>query len=197
MSIDPQIIGRIAAIIALLGTIPYLLSMFRGETKPSRAAYAIWLVIDILTVSSYFAAGARSTVWVPLAFALTTVVIFCLSFKYGMGGYKKLDLACMGIAVVAIALWITTDNPLTALYMGLLAKMLGYAPIINKSYLHPWTENSLSWGSAALASFLNLFALTSLALHFSLLPICTAAADILIALLLVLPDFRYRRLVRS
>lgn len=193
MGISSQLVGQIAGILALLSVIPYLVSIFQGKTKPSRAAYAIWLTIDVIITAGYVAAGARSTAWVFVAFTLTTIVIFLLSLKYGMGGFNKFDLYCFAAAALIIVVWINTGNPLVALYMGLSAKMIGYLPVIKKSYLYPKTENTLSWAMAAVASLLNLFALTSLQLSMVLAPLSTALADTLIASLLLFPSWRFMK----
>lgn len=190
MNISAQAIGQVAGIIALISVVPYLVSIFKGKTKPSRAAYAIWLVIDTVTVAGYIASGARTTAWVFLAFTFTTIVIFILSLRYGVGGFNKLDLCCLGAATIIILLWVSTGNPLIALYMGLSAKMLGYFPIVKKAYLQPVTENALSWSMAAAASTLNLLALTSFQLHIALAPFVTTITDVLIAILLIFPGWR-------
>jgi hypothetical protein len=188
-----QLIGQLAAVIALISVMPYVVTIFRGRTKPSRAAYAIWLLVDLVTTVSYVAAGARATSWLFWAFTLTTVIIFLLSIKYGMGGLGRLDICCVAIAMLAITLWVVTDDPILALYTILAAKLLGYAPIITKAYRQPETENQLSWAMAAAASCLNLFALTSFRPEIALVPIATAATDVVIAALLIGAEVQRRR----
>jgi hypothetical protein len=195
MHISPQVIGSIAGIIALASVIPYIASILKGHTKPSRAAYAIWLIIDLITATSYIAAGARSTIWVSVVLAASAFIIFCLSIKYGMGGSSKLDLFCLALAAIAITLWVTTNDPVTALYTSLIAGKIGYLPVVKKSYLQPETENTSSWVMVAVASVLNVFALTSLNLEIALLPITSAIVQLLIVGLLVMP--RRGSLVKS
>lgn len=190
MNLSAQLIGQVAGALLLIAPVPYYIDIFRGNTKPARAAYAIWILVDIVTLTSYVASGGRSTSWVFLAATISTTIIFFLSWKYGMGGFNKLDLVCVGLAVLAILLWMTTKDPATALYTSLAAKVLGYLPIIRKSYVYPNTENSLSWGICAAGSILNLFALTSLHPEIAIAPIVMAILDALIAGLLVFPRWR-------
>jgi hypothetical protein len=187
MNIDPQLIGQIAGIIAFLSILPYVISILRGHTKPSRSAYAIWVVVEVVTASSYIASGAITTYWTSVVFAFSAILIFFLSIKFGMGGYNRLDLICLAIAAVAIYLWLTTQNPVVALYTSILASKISYLPIIKKSYYQPETENKLSWAMVAFASTLNLFALTSMELKITLLPVLAAFFQGLIFILLVLP----------
>lgn len=187
MNLDAQSIGQIAGVIAFLSILPYVISILRGHTKPSRSAYMIWVVVEVVTAASYIASGAITTYWTTVVFAFSAILIFLLSIKFGMGGYSKLDLICLAIAAVAVYLWITTQNPVIALYAIIVASKISYLPIIKKSWYQPETENILSWGMVAFASTLNLFALTSLELKITLLPILAAFLQGLVFILLILP----------
>ncbi len=185
-----ELFGIIAGIIALLSIIPYVLGILKGQTKPSRSAYAIWLVVEAVTASSYIASGARSTIWVSLVWALSALIIFCLSIKHGMGGYSKLDIACLVLAGIAIILWVATKDPVTALYASLIADKLGYVPVFKKAYLFPKTENKTSWGMVAVAGILNMFALNSISPKYSLLPITNLIAEWTVFSLLIINQQR-------
>jgi hypothetical protein len=194
MHITHQLIGQIAGVIAFLSIWPYVISILKGHTKPSRSAYAIWALVEVVTAVTYIASGARSTIWVILTWAFSAVLIFILSIKYGMGGHSKLDLTCLAIALIAITIWITTKSPIAALYASIIAGKLSYLPIIKKSYLTPETENTLSWGMVVFAAILNLFALTTLRPAISILPISGAIIEGTVFILLILP--RQRKLNR-
>lgn len=185
MHIPVELIGAIAGIVTIFSIVPYIISIFRGYAKPSRSAYAIWVVVELVTVSSYIASGARTTIWVMLVLASSAFFIFCLSIKYGMGGKSKLDIFCLILALLAITLWVTTKNPTLALYTSITAVMLGYIPVIRKAYYYPKTENTLSWAMVALASVVNLCALTSLEPEIALLPIAGVIVQTFVTILLV------------
>lgn len=196
MYVSRSLIGEIAGIFAFVAFIPYLISILRGSTKPSRAGYGIWAVVEVVWASSYISSGATTTKWTGIVFAVTAVLIFVLSLKYGMGGFSALDITCLLLAAIAVVLWINTKNPTVAVYMSTLAALLGYPPIIKKSYLHPETENIASWTLYAIAATLNVFALTTLRPTISLRPLLTLPLAYLIVVLLLLPK-THHRLVRS
>lgn len=188
-------IGEIAGIIAFISFIPYLVSILRGKTKPSRAGYGIWAVVEVIWASSYISSGATTTKWVGIVFAATAVLIFLLSLKYGMGGFNRFDITCLVLAAIAVILWVTTKNPTVAVYTSTLAALLGYPPIIKKSYLHPESENFASWALYAIAATLNVCALTTMKLTIILRPLLTLPLAYLIVVLLILPK-RHRKLVK-
>jgi hypothetical protein len=184
--IAPKTFGYLAGIVYLIAVAPYVLDIFRGNTKPNRAAYAIWSVVDVVLVTSYISAGAHTTIYYPIASTASSLLILALAIKYGMGGASKLDLSCLVIAAVAIVLWIITNDPVVALYSSVLAYLLGHLPVVKKSWLQPWTENTLSWGLTFIAASLNVAALTSLSPHLSLFPLVSVFFDTLIFLLLII-----------
>jgi len=181
------LIGEIAAIVEVAQSIPYYISILRGNTRPQRASYGIWLVIEIVAVSSYIASGATTTKWVPLISAFNSLVIFILAFKYGMGGKSKFDLFSLSLAGLAIAIWVITKNPVLAVYMSTLADCIGFMPTIKKAYLYPSTENTLSWCMYVVAVALNVCALTTTRLVIVLPLIITLIFSVVLASLLLFP----------
>jgi ribosomal protein S18 acetylase RimI-like enzyme len=167
------VIGLLAGVLALAQAVPYIRSILQGKTRPSRTAYVIWVIEEAVSASSYIASGARTTMWFPIATAITAAVILVLSIRRGMGGTSRFDLACFSLAAVAITLWLTTGSALLALYMSAAAGALGYLPIFVKSHQKPWTENFTSWAMTVGSSTLNMVALSSLAIHVVVLPICS------------------------
>lgn len=188
-----SIIGIAAGILAFAAFIPYIISIFKGETKPQRATFAIWSVISLVTLFSYFATGARQTIWIALVYALLQLFIFALSFKYGMGGFGRLDIICLSGALIGAIAWLATDNPAIALYTSIASEFLGYIPLFEKAYLHPKTENTFSWVLGLLAACLNLFALTTLRLDIALYPIYVVVSDGIVVSLLIISRRRIHK----
>lgn len=180
-------IGLVAAVLEIAQSIPYYISILKGNTRPQRASYGIWLAVELIGVSSYIASGATTTKWVPIISTFNSLMVFSLSLKYGMGGTSKLDFFSLGLAGLAITLWVSTDNPALAVYMSLLAGCVGYVPTIKKAYIWPKTENTLSWAMYAGATGLNILALTTSRLVIALPVLLTFLFSILLAGILLLP----------
>lgn len=154
--------GSLATFLAIIQVIPYILSIFKGRTKPSRSSYTIWLANESVLVLSYLASGASTTLGLYIILLFNSLLIFILSLKYGVGGLKPMDLVCMSFATLAIILWVTTNNASLAVYACLASSIIGYIPTIKKSYNKPQTEDKLSWVLYVLATLFNVFAINSL-----------------------------------
>lgn len=184
------LIGRVAGVLAAVAFLPYIVSILRGRTTPNRATWAIWSMAGIILASSYYASGARSTVWVAISYAIFYVIVFLLSLKYGVGGYAKLDIICLTGAIVGLLAWIAGRDPVTALYIMAVINLLGTVPTIRKVYRSPESENRLAWSMDVIASILNLFAITSFSLHILVYPITALLGNTAIVLLLFVPRRR-------
>lgn len=190
------LIGQIAGLLALLQIIPYVVSIFRGQTKPERMSYFIWLIVDIIAIASYISAGATTTIWAGLIFTLTGFLVFILSIKYGMGGFSPFDGICFLLAIVGVIIWVTSKDPILALYFMTFVGFIGYLPTIKKVYIMPKTESTVSWSLAASASILNLFALTTLMPHIAIPVLCSAISQGVVAWLLIYPSTRFKHTKR-
>lgn len=156
-----QLLGQTAGVIAALATIPYVRSILRGETKPNRASWLIWAVVNWSLVFSYHFSGATTTIWLNIVYVFTTTTIFLLSIKRGVGGYTFLDIVCLIGAAIGLLLWWITDNPATAVYLNVLVDAVGFIPTLRKAYLEPQTENKLAWGISTFSNAVNVAALTT------------------------------------
>jgi hypothetical protein len=184
-----SLIGQISALLVFSSVFPYIGSILKGKTKPNRATFAIWSAVGLITFLSYIASGATDTLWVAMVYPLCQIVIFGLSFRYGVGGTSKLDMVCIFLACAGVILWIITKNPLTALYISVFVEILGYIPTIKKSYFFPKTESLLSWEITTVGVTLNLLAISSWRPEIFVYPVYLFTFDVIVVALLLLPKF--------
>jgi hypothetical protein len=151
--------GAIAGMTTLAGFVPYWLSIVRGKTKPNRATWAIWSIVGLLLSSSYWAVGARDTLWVPLSYVIGPVVTSLLGLRWGEGGWTRFDRRCLMGTGVSVVLWIVLKSPLVALGLNLLIDFLGALPTIEKAARDPEGEDRLAWIIFAIGNGFNLLAI--------------------------------------
>lgn len=180
-------LGVIAGIIAFLAYIVYVISIFRGKSKPNRATWWIWAFMGLILALSYKFSGASNTVWVPYVEFLGPLSIAILSIKYGEGGLTdKTDLLCLFGAVISVILWIIFDSPVVALVTNLAIDSFAIVPTIKKSYLRPEGEDFWAWFGTGLADSLNMFAVERFSFAILLYPIYMLVSDLIIIFILLL-----------
>ncbi len=153
------LLGIVAGILAFTAMPIYVIDIFRGNTKPSRVTWWILSGLNALLALSYYASGARDTIWVPIVYSVIFLIVAILSLKYGDGGWEKSDFLCLlGAAISALAWWLLA-SPQIALFLIILVDFFGLVPTIYKSYREPETESRISWSIALVASLLNILAI--------------------------------------
>lgn len=176
----------IAGVLFSLAFLPYFKSIFDGQ-KPNRAAWFIWSFVGLLILFSYKAGGADTTLWTAYVGAFAPLPIFFVSIWRGEGGFGKVDLISIAVALSGVALWWVTTNPILGLLIFLGVDMTGVAPIVNKLLKDPKSEDMSPWILWSLGNAANILAVEKWSWaewYIPLYPICyligTMAINVLI-----------------
>lgn len=151
-------LGIASGILLFLGNVPYLYSIYRGKTRPNRVSWWVWTAISLLLVSSSAAMGVGASLWLPVSQLASQLLIALHTFKYGEGGWQRLDRFCLAGAILSLLLWWRTQVPLVALLLNVGMDAIGALPTLRKVYFAPQSENRLFWLIFWAASGLNLLA---------------------------------------
>lgn len=149
--------GKIAGVLAFLGYFPYILSIVKRKTVPNPATWWIWTVMGGILLASYYVAGNREAIWVPISYFIGPAVTAMLSLKYGRGEFGKFEQYCLAGAGFSLLLWWISGNPAIALTILIIIDLIAIAPTLRKTYFKPTSEDPLAWGIFWLANTLNLY----------------------------------------
>jgi hypothetical protein len=181
------IAGIASGIVLLLGNIPYMMSIRRGDTRPNLVSWGIWTVIGCILLGSYQAIGATHTRWLLIAQVISQFTITVYAFRYSRGKWSQLDRICLAGAGLSLVLWWRSGAPLVALLMNTLMDLLGAIPTIKKIYHEPDSEDLLFWMMSFSASVLNLLAIENFSLSFIVFPVYLFVLNITVLALLTRP----------
>ncbi len=156
-----EVIAVVAAVLALVGAVPYVIDTLRGKTRPNRATWMVYAVVGSLAVASSYAAGGRWSLLLGVAYAIGPVAILLASIRHGEGGWRPLDRGCLGLAALGLIGWAVSGDPRIGVILHTLADAAGTVPTWIKSWRDPAHENRRAWTVYAVASTLNLLAITS------------------------------------
>ncbi len=177
----------VSSILALISPFVYAQAILKGNAKPHRTTRFVLLLITSLTTASLFAAHDTVAIWLAAVSTLQSIIVFTLSIKFGMGGWAKMDLVCLGIALVGIILWKTTNNPIIALYCAIAADFTGMIPALLKTFHFPDTEVWSFYLLDVCAAIFSLLALTSWNIQQSSYPIYIMIINLCMVLLIIRP----------
>lgn len=153
-----SIVGFVAGGIAVLSTIPYLWSIFRGTTRPSIISQLLWFLFVILALSGQYAAGGLS--W-SMATAIGTatnnliLIAVCL-YGYGYTGHTRLDWISGFLALIGLALWQLTQIPEIAILFAIAASIAAGLPTYRKTFFNPETDNAPVWFMIFISAVISL-----------------------------------------
>jgi len=148
----------LSGVLGIVQIIPYIVSILRGITKPSRVANGIWLASNVITVASMWATGARAAVALPIAFTLTNAISLTLSITHGAPGLSRTDMVNGLVAVAALAAWVVL-GPRAAVISMAFAQITANLAVVSKARRLPRTEDRLAWALAGFAGLASIAAI--------------------------------------
>lgn len=151
-------LGQIAGLVFILGFMPYIYSILKGETKPSRTTWVIWAVIGAISLIQDYAVGSRDSIWVSLGAAIGPLSIALLSLKYGTHEKDSSEKYYFIGSAIALLVWFLTGSPILGLALNILIDFIGAMPTIIKTWKDPYSEDLTSWLFFLVGNSLNLFA---------------------------------------
>lgn len=177
----------VSTVMALISPLVYATAILRGEAIPHRTTRIILLVNTILATSALYAQADKVAIWLAGVSTIQAIFIFFLSLKYGTGGWAKLDLTCLGIAILGMILWRSTSDPRIALYAAIVSDFVGMVPTIVKTYKYPKSEIWQFFTIDTFVGLLNLLAVSKWSWATASYPAYIMLINALVAMLVVRP----------
>jgi len=187
MTYDYQVVlGLVASAIGIIGYIPYYRDIFRGTTKPHPFTWLGFSIPNGIAFAAQVATGGGPGAWVSAITCVGTFGIAVLAFRKGEKDITFFDWVCFGGALIGIALWKLTSDPLWAVVIVTIADLLAFGPTYRKSFVRPNEETATLYAMSVLKYAISLFALASFTLTTALFPAAMAAANVAIVFIIVL-----------
>jgi hypothetical protein len=145
-----------ALAITIFGNLTYLRDTLKGETKPNRVTWLLWGAAPLISYFSQKTSGGGIQTLYTLAIGVMPFVVLGASFldKRAYWAITKFDIACGVMSVLALILLVATGKGLLALALSIVADMFASLPTLIKSYRHPQTETTVSYGLEIAASII-------------------------------------------
>jgi hypothetical protein len=175
--------GVLAGAITLIAIIPYILDIFRGDTRPNVVTWFLWTLNGSILASAQYIAGASWTLSVLVASTISTAILTVLAVPFGQSKYGVLDGVSLVMALAAMAVWWWTENPLTAIVLGVVAEIFAVSPTVAKTYRAPETETPITYWATSLATIMSVIASTRFDLANLLFPIYSISVNTVIAVM--------------
>lgn len=154
-----HVIGAIAIIIQLVCIIPYFIGLFNKKIKPHGFTWLLWGSLSAITfvIQLYESAGAGA--WLTGVNAAIPLMVACLAFRYGTFTITRSDWAVSAVALMAIPLWVLTENGLWSVIIVSCINILASWPTFRKTWSKPFDEFPLTFFLGGFSVLLSIAAL--------------------------------------
>jgi hypothetical protein len=147
-------LGVLAGVLSVVGTLPYVRDTLRGSTRPHRGSWLIWGVLAAIACCSQRADGASWSLVMVSTQALLIGLVSLLSIRWGEGGVGGVDLALMALAGAGIVGWVLSRQPLVATACVVAADLVAFAMTAPKAWRDPGSETLVTYATASAAGAL-------------------------------------------
>lgn len=161
----------VALIIGFVSYVPYLRNLIKGNTKPHAFTSFIWGLLTAIAFVAQISEGAGIAALATGAAALFCFIVFGFGLKYGKHNIVPADWIFLLMALIAVVLWVTTDDPTSAVILITIADMLAFIPTFRKSWRMPYEETISTYALSSLKFILAIAALQTFNLATVLYPL--------------------------
>lgn len=133
--------GLAGTFVSLISFIPYLKSILTGQTKPHMFTWLIWTLVTGIAGIGQLVSGAGPSAWCTLAITTTCLATFIISLKSGTRDITRFDWLCLISALVAIPIWLITNDPTISIGIVTAIELIGFLPTFRKTWRDPYGES--------------------------------------------------------
>lgn len=152
-------IAIIAAVLAIVGNIPYLIDIIKKRVQPHPYTWFIWTIVSAITFFGQLSKGAGIGALPTAASEVFTLIIFLFSLQYGFKNIVKTDTYLLIIALLGLIPWIITKDATISVIIAVSIDLIAFVPTLRKTWSNPNTETPILYSMNVLRHILALFSL--------------------------------------
>lgn len=152
-------IAIVAALLAIVGNVPYLLDIIKKRVQPHPYTWLVWSIVSCIIFFGQLAKGAGVGAIPTAASEIFTIIIFIFSLQYGFKNIKRIDTVFLVISLLGIIPWIMTKDPTISVIIAVSIDLTAFVPTLRKTWKQPDTETPILYSMNVLRHILMLFSL--------------------------------------
>lgn len=170
------------SVIVTIGTLPYLVDIIRGRTKPKLVTWATWSLLNFVNLAVTIANSAWQSGLLSLMTLACTLSVVALGFKSGAKTFSKFDIVCQITALVGLFFWFLASQSSIAVALVIIIDLAGTLPTFYHAWRAPYEETVQSFALGAFGSFLVMVSLQELTFVSAGFPIYFFLAEFMMTL---------------
>ena len=171
------VLAALAMLLTVVAFVPYLRSIFLGQTRPHVFSWIIWGINTGVAFLAVLAERGGAGAW-PIGFScvLTLFVAALAYLKRADVTITRVDWLFFSAALIAMPAWWVANDPLWAVVLITGIELLGFGPTFRKCWHQPYSESISFLATLIVRNMLIVAALEHYQFTTLLFPIAMAAA---------------------
>lgn len=154
-----ETIAIIAALLAIVGNVPYLRDIIKKRIQPHPYTWLVWSIVSCIVFFGQVAKGAGVGAIPTAVSEIFTIIIFFFSIRYGFKNIRTIDTVFLIVALLGLIPWLLTKDPTISVIIAVGIDLVAFVPTIRKTWLAPKTETPMLYSMNVLRHILMLFSL--------------------------------------
>ncbi len=195
-----EVFGSIAACLVVLAFIPYIIKISKGKVTPHPLTWLIWTITATAIFFLQFSNGSGAGTYGTATMALSAGCVFLLSIRHGIPKIRYIDVICLVLALLGVAVWLVIQEPVASIIILLSVEVIGFIPTFTKALAKPYEDSAALWGLTGTRHTMGLLAVQQYSIVTLLNPIVWITLGFSFSLFLLirrLPEKRPKRRVRN
>ena len=175
----------LGGLITLISIVPYLVQITRHKARPRIISWFIWTLLPTISLVAAISQEKYATAVLLFCSSLTTLSVLVFGWKHGNRKITKLDIICLGGALIGVVFWVLSGSPVIAVLFTILISMLGGIPTLVHAWHRPYEEVWATFTLAGTGALLILFTLSDLNVIGLAYPLYLVVINIIFTLVVV------------
>lgn len=154
------ILVTLAIVIAVFNYGTYLRAIFQGKFRPHLFSWGVWALLAGIAFAAQWSENAGPGLWLTFTITVGGILIAAVSWFKGDRNYTKSDWWCLAFALLAIPLWLITQDPLWSVILVTVIDIVATWPTLRKSWQDPKHESAQAFFLATIHPLLSIGAMT-------------------------------------
>jgi hypothetical protein len=154
-----ELFAIIAALLAIVGNLPYLNDIVRKKVQPHPYTWLVWSIVSCIIFFGQITKGAGIGALPTAASEIFTIIIFFFSIHYGFKNIRPIDTIFLIISLIGIIPWILTKDPTISVIIAVGIDLTAFIPTIRKTWIKPTSETPILYSTNVLRHILMLLSL--------------------------------------
>lgn len=155
------LLSVLGSLIAVAGTVPYIIETIRGNTKPRIVTWLTWALLTGIAGAASMSAGQLGAAVFALLGTVATSSVVVAGLRYGDRSFTRLDLACLAGVLLGLVLWLSLDNPIFAIWTAILIDFVGLVPTLVHAWKQPMAETASAFVCVGVGGLITSAAIAS------------------------------------